>query len=113
MTLRGGVLWETTPSSMAASRFKFKSDNCVRGNSLLLSGYGTGSCCTRSLVRILPEPYISAMHLLICFFVTDFVHKNFPFNVIILILHICFTHIFFQKEKIEKIITIDEYGMYG
>ena len=23
MTLKGGVLWETTPSSMAASRFKY------------------------------------------------------------------------------------------
>ena len=28
-----------------------------------------------ALVQILFEPYISAMHLLISFFVTDFVHK--------------------------------------
>ena len=31
-----------------------------------------------SLVRILPRPYISAMHLFICFFITDFVCKNLP-----------------------------------
>ena len=30
----------------------------------------------RSLVRILPGPYISAMHLCIRFFVTDFVCKT-------------------------------------
>ena len=29
-----------------------------------------------SLVRILPGTYISAMHLFICIFVTDFVRKN-------------------------------------
>ena len=29
-----------------------------------------------SLVQILSESYISAMHLFICFFVTDFVRKN-------------------------------------
>ena len=32
--------------------------------------------CMRSLVRILPRPYISAMHLFIYFFITDFVRKN-------------------------------------
>ena len=66
------LLRETTPSSMAASRFKY--NNCVRGNSL--SGYVIDFWCTRSLVRILPGPYISAMHLLICFFVKDFVYKK-------------------------------------
>ena len=30
---------------------------------------------TRSLIRILSEPYISATNLIICFFVTDFVRK--------------------------------------
>ena len=30
----------------------------------------------RSLIRILPGPYISATHLFICFFVTDVVRKN-------------------------------------
>ena len=30
-----------------------------------------------SLVQILSRSYISAMHLFICFFVTDFVRKNF------------------------------------
>ena len=51
-------------------------NNWIRENSLLLSGYGIGFWCTRSLVQILPEPYISAMHLFICFFVMDFVCKN-------------------------------------
>ena len=32
-------------------------------------GYGTGFWCTRSLVRIMPGFYISAMHLFNCFFV--------------------------------------------
>ena len=45
-------------------------------NSLYLSGFGIGFWCTRSLVQILPGPYISAMRLFICFFVTDFVHKS-------------------------------------
>ena len=48
----------------------------TRENSLWLSGYGIGFSCTRSLVRILPGPCISAMHLFICFFVTDFVCKT-------------------------------------
>ena len=76
MTLRRGVLQETTPSGMAASRFNTITDNCVRQNSLLHSGYGIGFGCRRSLVQILPRPYISAMYLFICFFVTDLVHKN-------------------------------------
>ena len=45
---------------------------CVREHSLQLSGFW----CTRSLVRTLPRPYISAMHLFICFFVIDFVCKT-------------------------------------
>ena len=48
-------------------------NNNVRENSLQLCGYGIGFWCTRSLVRILSEPYISAKHLFICFFVTSFV----------------------------------------
>ena len=47
----------------------------VGKNSFQLSGYGIGFWCTRSLVRILPGPYISAVQLLICFLVTDFVRK--------------------------------------
>ena len=53
-----------------------KSNNCVRENSLKLRGNGIGFWCTRSLVRILPAPYISAMHLFICFLVTDFICKK-------------------------------------
>ena len=48
------MLRMTTPSSMAASRFKYN---------------------RAALVRIPPGSYISAMHLFISFFVTDFVHK--------------------------------------
>ena len=50
-------------------------NNCVRENSLYLSSYGIDFRCTKSLVRILPGRYISAMHLFICFIVTDFVCK--------------------------------------
>ena len=50
-------------------------NNCIRENSLQLNGYGIGFWCKRSLIRILPEPHISAMHLFIGFFVTDFVPK--------------------------------------
>ena len=46
-------------------------DSCVGKNSLELSSYGIGFWCMRSLVRILSRPYISAMHLFICFFVTE------------------------------------------
>ena len=52
------MLWETTPSCMAASRFKWY---------WLLVHEVTGSNP--------PGSYISTMHLLICFFVTDFVRK--------------------------------------
>ena len=51
-------------------------NNCVRENSLQLSGYGIGFSNQGGLVRNLSEPYISAMHLFISFFVTDFVHKR-------------------------------------
>ena len=44
-------------------------NNCVVENSLQLSGYGIGFSSRR------PRSYNSAMHLLICFFVTDFVLK--------------------------------------
>ena len=46
--------------------------NCVRENYLYLSGYRIGVWCSRSLFRIKPGPYISAMHLFICCFVTGF-----------------------------------------
>ena len=42
-----------------------------------LSGYGIGFWCTRSLLQILHGPYISAMHLFMCFFFMDFVLKNY------------------------------------
>ena len=56
-------------------------NNCVRENSVQLGGYGIGFWCTRSLVQILPGPHLPAMHLFICFFVTDFAcktEKSFP-----------------------------------
>ena len=42
----------------------------------ILSGDGIDFWCMRSLVRILSGPYVSAIHLFVCFFVTDFVHKT-------------------------------------
>ena len=36
------VLRATTPSSIADSRFKYNTNNCVRKNSVQLSDYGTG-----------------------------------------------------------------------
>ena len=68
--------------------------NCVRENSLQLSGYGIGFWCTRSPVLILPGPCISAMHLFICFFVTDYVCK------------ISFSHNTFYLIKEKNIITV-------
>ena len=50
-------------------------NNYVRKKNFELSGYGIGFWCTRSLVRILSRPYISATHLFICFFVTVSVRK--------------------------------------
>ena len=41
--------------------------NCVREDSLSLSGYGIGFWGTRYLVRILSRPYISASHLFLCY----------------------------------------------
>ena len=63
------------PLLQAASRANTIPDNGVRENSIELSVYGSGFWCPRSQVRILPGPYMSTVHLLICFFVTDFVHK--------------------------------------
>ena len=58
-------------------------NNCVRENSLWLSANGIGIW---SLVRILPEPYISVMHLFICFFVTDLYVRTYRdvFKLIVL-----------------------------
>ena len=71
MTLRGGVLRMTTPSSMVLSDLNTIPNNCIRENSLWLINWA-------ALVRIRPGPYISAMHLFISFFVTDFVRKTSP-----------------------------------
>ena len=60
-------------------------NNCVRDNSLQLCGYCIGFSCTRSLIRILPGPYISAMHLFICFFVTDFIRKAYMVQLSVLL----------------------------
>ena len=67
---------ETAPSNVDASKINSIPDTCVRENSLSLSGYSIGFWCTRLLVRLLPGPYINAMHLFICFFVTVFVRKS-------------------------------------
>ena len=69
------MLGETTPSSIDAYILNTIPNNCFRQNSLQLSGYGVGFWCTKSLVRTLPKPYISAMYLFICFLVTEFVRK--------------------------------------
>ena len=84
ITLRGGVLRETIPLSMATLRFLKRHVQYLTtalgiilfGSVVMVSGYGVGFWCTRSLVRILSGSYISTMHLFICFLVTDFVRKN-------------------------------------
>ena len=73
MTLRGGVLWETTPSSMVASRFKYNTEQLRWGEFSLAQWLWYWLFVQASLVQILSEPYLSAMHLFICFFVADFV----------------------------------------
>ena len=75
MTLRGGVLRETTPSSMSLPDLNTIPYDCVGENSRQLSGSVIGLSCTRSLVRILAGPYINAMLSFICFFVEDFARK--------------------------------------
>ena len=49
-------------------------DKCVGENSLCLNGYGIGFSSGSPCFRI--PPYISAMHMFICFHVTDFVLKS-------------------------------------
>ena len=79
MTFRGGGC-HGTPLLHAwlLPDLNTKPKNCVVENSLY--GYDIGFWCTRSLVRILPGSHISVMHLFICFFVMDFVHKNALFR---------------------------------
>ena len=48
-------------------------NNCVRENSLLAQWLWYWLFNQATLVKIRPRPYISAMHLFISFFVTDFV----------------------------------------
>ena len=89
---------------MAASRFYYRTYiDCVVENSLLLSGYGIGFWCTRSLVRILPGPYISAIHLFICLFVTDFVCK---------VIKTTFQEYYFPEDIGVPIGGVDEPGVY-
>ena len=70
-----GVLRETTPSSMAASRFKYNTLQLV-GEFSLVQWLWYWLFNQVALVQILSEPYISAMHLFIYFFVTNFVRKK-------------------------------------
>ena len=74
MTLRGNVLRETTPSSVAASLLKYKF-KCVSFSLAQWLWYWLLVHEVTGLNRawIL---YVSAMHLFICFFVTDFVRMN-------------------------------------
>ena len=69
MTLRGGVLRMTTPDLNTIPK------NCVRENPLWLSGYGIGLSTGRPWFEA-RQDHISAMHLFISFFVTDFVCKT-------------------------------------
>ena len=75
MTLRGGVLRETTPSSMAASRFKYNTEQLRQGEFSLAQWLWYWLFIQASLVQILSRSYISDMHLFICFFVTNFFRK--------------------------------------
>ena len=75
MTLRGVCYGRPVLHAWLLPDLNTLPNSCVRENSLELSGYGIGFWCTRSLVRILPGPYISAMYSFLCFFVMDFVRK--------------------------------------
>ena len=80
MTLRGDVLGETTPSSMAASRFKYNTKQLRYREFFLALWLWYWLFNQAALVQILSEPYISAMHLFISFFLTEFVHRTIMFS---------------------------------
>ena len=65
----------TIPSSMAASRFKYNALQLRQGEFSLAQWLWYWFINQAALVRVPPGSYISAMHLLISFFVTDFVRK--------------------------------------
>ena len=76
MTLGGSVLWETNPSSMAVSQFKYNSKQLCWGEFSLAQRLWYWLFNQAALVQILSEPYIFAMHLFISFFVKDSVSKK-------------------------------------
>ena len=69
------LLRMTTPSGMAASQFKYNTQQLRYGEFSLAQWLWYWLINRAVLVRIPPGSYISAMHLFISFFVTDFVRK--------------------------------------
>ena len=69
------VLQEITPSSMSASRFKYNTQQLCWGEFSLAHWLWYWLFDQAFLVQILSRSYISVMHLLICFFVMNFVRK--------------------------------------
>ena len=69
------MLRETTPSSMAVSRFKYNTKQLRWGEFSLAQWLWYWLFNQAALVQILSEPYISTMQLFISFFVADVVHK--------------------------------------
>ena len=69
------LLRESTPSSMAASRFKYNTKQMSWGEFSLAQWFLYWLSVQGSLVQILSRPYIFAMHFFICFFFTDFVRR--------------------------------------
>ena len=70
------MLREATPSSMAASLFKYNTWQLRQGDFSVALWLWYWLFVQASQVQILFTSYGSAMHLFICFFVTDFVRKN-------------------------------------
>ena len=74
MTYRGGVLRETTPSSMAAPDLNTIPNNCAWGNSLSLSGYGTGILYRRPWFKPCPDlTFLTCIYSFVSLLLTLFV----------------------------------------
>ena len=77
MTLRGGVLQETTPSSMAASQFKYNTLQLCWREFSVAQWLWYWLFNQAALIQTLSRSYISAVHLFISYFVRKTIISNY------------------------------------